>query len=545
MIGQRSQNQQNRNTIKASTFGSNENNKSTILSLILVFCIPVLLYLQTVRFGLTSFDDDRIIRNNIEFLSHFENALKAFQTDAFIVKTSQFYRPLQTLSYMTDIRLSGGNNTWMYHLTNVLLLGLIACLLFLLLRRFLIPRKLALLSTLVYCAHPLFVSSIAWIPARGDLLLSLFSFLSFLFLIEYLQNKKFRYLFLHWVAVTLAFFCKETAVFLPFLFIVYYFTFPPEKRFKKNHLLIPTLYVVSGIFWFWLRSKAVGDFSNAIGQDDKVGLMPFLSNLQTIPESLALFFVPVDIAPFQTFSLFKTLTGLAIIVSLSILLFRNKERSGKEKLFCVAWFVLLLLPTMVYKNELIDYLDHRFFLPLTGMLLFVLFIVPAKWFEKGNIRGSGLMLVIFAFLSYFTFTSSRPYADTMTFYNSATAKNPNSPLAFNNRGAAYHNQGLLDKAVSDYTKAIELKPDYATAYNNRGNIYLNQKLNDLAIADFTKAIELKFGSASTYNNRGVAYSRLGLFDKACPDFRKAEELGSTSAKINISRFCKTIRATPN
>lgn len=514
-----------------------ENKRSAILFLVLVFCIPVFLYLQTLKFGLSYFDDDRIIRNNFEFLSHFENAIRAFQTDAFIVKTSQFYRPLQTLSYMTDIYLSGGNNAWMFHLTNILLFGLIASLLFLLLRRFLIPPKLALLGTLVYCAHPLFVSSVAWIPARGDLLLSFFSLLSFLFLIEYLQNKKIRYLLLHWGAFTIALFCKETAAFLPFLYMACYFTFPFERLFGKKQLFLVALYAVSGIFWLWLRSDAIGNYANFPGQIDKVGLMPFLSNLRTIPESLALFFVPVEIAPFQSFSLFKTVTGLVLIVAIGILFFRNKEKSGREKLFAIAWFLLLLLPTMVYKNELIDYLDHRFFLPLTGILFFVLFIIPKKWFVKGDIKNPWLLVFLLVILSYFTFTYSRSFADMMTFYNSATSRNPDSPFAFNNRGAAYHNQGLVDKAVSDYSKAIELKQDYATAYINRGNIYLQQKLYDKAIADFTKAIDLKFGNASTYNNRGVAYIRQGLYDKACPDFEKAEKLGSQSARINISKFC--------
>ena len=143
----------------------------------------------------------------------------------------------------------------MYHLSNILLLGLISCLLFLLLKRFLIPPKLALLSTLIYCAHPLFVSSIAWIPARGDLLLTFFSLLSFLFFIEFLQKEKIIYLFLNWVAFTIALFCKETAAFLPFLFIIYFFTFHTEKRFEKKYLFMIILYAVSGIFWFWLRSK--------------------------------------------------------------------------------------------------------------------------------------------------------------------------------------------------------------------------------------------------------------------------------------------------
>src|ERR1035437_2093735 len=192
-----------------------KNKKDTILPLIIVFCLPVLLYLQTLSFGFTYADDNDIIINNITFLSNFRNAPQAFLKDAFLEKGIHLYRPMQTLSYMADIRLSGGNNTWMYHLTNILLLGLIACLLFLLFRKFLVPLKLALLSTLVYCVHPLFTSSIAWIPARGDLLLTFFSLLSFLFFIEHLQKKKVIYLFLHWLTFTLALFCKENAISLP------------------------------------------------------------------------------------------------------------------------------------------------------------------------------------------------------------------------------------------------------------------------------------------------------------------------------------------
>jgi len=99
-----------KNTIKSKPFDSTINKKSSILPLILVFCIPVFLYLQTLKFGLTYFDDNKIITNHVDFLSHFGNSIKVFQTDAFMADKGHFYRPLQTLSYMTDIQLSGGDN---------------------------------------------------------------------------------------------------------------------------------------------------------------------------------------------------------------------------------------------------------------------------------------------------------------------------------------------------------------------------------------------------------------------------------------------------
>ena len=42
---------------------------------------------------------------------------------------------------------------------------------------------------------------------------------------------------------------------------------------------------------------------------------------------------------------------------------------------------------------------------------------------------------------------------------------------FNNRGYIYKKINDFEKALSDFSKAIELKPDYADTYNNLGNLY--------------------------------------------------------------------------
>ncbi|MGB5772260.1 MAG: tetratricopeptide repeat protein, partial [Crocosphaera sp.] len=42
-------------------------------------------------------------------------------------------------------------------------------------------------------------------------------------------------------------------------------------------------------------------------------------------------------------------------------------------------------------------------------------------------------------------------------------------------GYLHYNLSEYDKAIADYTKAIELNPNYAYAYNNRGLAYYNLK----------------------------------------------------------------------
>src|SRR5437879_3312186 len=50
-------------------------------------------------------------------------------------------------------------------------------------------------------------------------------------------------------------------------------------------------------------------------------------------------------------------------------------------------------------------------------------------------------------------------------------QNPRNAIAYNNRGIAYRIKDEDDRAIADYTKAIEIDPKYADAYYNRGNIY--------------------------------------------------------------------------
>ncbi len=504
-----------------------ENNKKTLFPLAVVFCLTVLLYLQTITFGFIGFDDKELIVKNISYLSDIGNIAQVFLKDAFLGNTSHFYRPLQTVSYMTDIFLSGGNNAWMYHLTHVLLFGSVSCLVFLLLIKFSIPSKAAFISTLIYCAHPLFISLVAWIPARGDLLLVFFSLLSFLFLIEHHRKKKFIYLFFHWLAFTFALFCKETAALLVLLFFFYRFALSTERRFEKKHLLDLALYAVSGAAWFWLRAIATSNLSN---QND-VGFTTLVSNLRTIPESLARFFSPFDSTFISSFSPFYTFSGLGLIILVFIILLTDKEKMKKEKVFFLSWFLLLMLPAMIIKVEFIDYLSHRLFLPLIGMLFFVLFGIPKKWIEKkdgkGNTFAIGGCICIFALLCSSTFINSRSFSDPIAFYDSAVSqdpRNPNNVLLYNNRGNEKYAGSDFQGAIDDFTKAIELNPDYAVGYNNRGTVYSAKGDLERAIKEYDKAIELYPDYIDAYNNRGKAYDETGNHDQAIKDYDKASEL---------------------
>jgi tetratricopeptide (TPR) repeat protein len=53
-----------------------------------------------------------------------------------------------------------------------------------------------------------------------------------------------------------------------------------------------------------------------------------------------------------------------------------------------------------------------------------------------------------------------------------TQSTPNNAVAYYNRGTAYWAKaGEVERAIADFTKAIELDPQYILAYTKLGNAY--------------------------------------------------------------------------
>jgi len=492
-------------------------NRYSFFPLIVVFFVPVLLYLQTVSFGFTHFDDDHIMLEHADFINNITNIPQAFTTDAFIAKDSYFYRPLQTVSYIIDAQFSSGNNPWMFHLSNVLLIGFVAVLLFLLLKKFLIPKSLAFWGTIIFSVHPLFVSSVAWIPARGDLLVTLFSLLSFLFLLQYMQTKRLISVVIHVLSFILALFCKETAAVLPLLFVLYFFCFSKDIHVEKRHVFILVLYTISVIVWYFIRAKIV---TPQLHTNDVLGLTAIVANIRTIPESLALLFIPI-VAPIPQFTVFKTLSGMVFLGGIVILAFINKTTLKKEKLFYITWFCLFMLPPLLFKGGLIDYLCHRFMLPLIGILTLLLSMVPKQWLEHKLFKTPLIPIAVCLLLAGFSFNQSEAYGNPMGYYTAAVNQNNHSALAYHNRGKLKMNNGNFMDAVADLQEAINLCPKYTEAFSDKGSSLYHLGNMQGAIDDYSKAITLNPNSEGVFYNRGAAYFNLADFKDAIADFTKA------------------------
>lgn len=77
-------------------------------------------------------------------------------------------------------------------------------------------------------------------------------------------------------------------------------------------------------------------------------------------------------------------------------------------------------------------------------------------------------------------------------------------------------------AFADYHSALAIIPELPEAFIGRGNIYFLAGKLDRAIEDYSRALDLNISRAYiAYLNRGMAYEKLGRFDVAEMDYRQA------------------------
>ncbi len=126
------------------------------------------------------------------------------------------------------------------------------------------------------------------------------------------------------------------------------------------------------------------------------------------------------------------------------------------------------------------------------------------------------------------------YDDAMKTYTDLIAIAPGEPKAYDQRGLVYQFQSHpeAEKALADYSKAIEIDPNYADAYISRGSLYVDLLGKyDLGIADFNKTLELAPGNLDAIINKGIAYYKEGNFNESLNIFNQV--IGNVQDKGRI------------
>jgi protein O-mannosyl-transferase len=544
--------------------------------LFLLTLIPFVLYIRIVNFDFTNFDDQAIINSHYNIIGDISNIKEAFTHDAFMSDRGDlFYRPAQTISFMTDAQI-GGQNLWIYHLTNLLLHILTVITLFFFLKRTGIKEEISFLLSLCFSIHPLLTHTIAWIPARGDLLAGLFSLVSFIAFLKYVDNRKIVFLILHSFVFMLALFSKETSVLVPVLILMYYY-FVLKKPFRINEIIpFIAVWLSSLGLFYYLRHFVV----KVIINPNTFGIIPFIKNLRTIPITFGKFFLPLNLTTLPFFDNIAAIIGVILLAGFSVLFIKYIHSEKRIIIWGVVWFLAFTIPPMFFRAHIIgigfEYFEFRAYLPVIGILIILGIMakeLPARISFNKILKVIIPVLLVYGYIAY---NHSSDFANPLSFFSSAIDANPQNAFAISERGSTYFKNNNVDLAIADYDYSIKLSPEFSTPYFNKGALYsylkdhnnsehyftlslkydtlhpeacnpvessyfclssekLSLKKYDEAIVLLNKAVLKYPDNGSLHNNLGKAYYAMTKYDSALYEYNRAVKLEQNNYEYYSNR----------
>jgi len=423
-------------------------------------------------------------------------------------------------------------------------------------------KQIALFTALLFACHPIQTQAVTYIAQRFASLATLFFLLS---LVAYVRSRlplgatAVNHRSLTWygvslVAAVLAMKTKEIAFTLPVIIILYEFLFL-EGAIKKRVLLLLPLLLTMAIIPLNLLGTArpIGDIISDISEVTKLQTTAsrgeyLVTELTVIVTYLRLLFFPVDQNLDYDYPLFESFFTpevvfsflvLALILGTGAYLLYHDRRSpgiGRLTAFGIFWFFI----TLSVESSVIPIADviyeHRLYLPSVGFFLAcmsaVFWAVDRLRDRWAKVEGAVVIFLAGAVIAFtgITYARNTVWQTEVGLWKDIISKSPLKARGYNGLGLAYFNEGIYDKAIEAFARAIELYPAYGVAFNNIGNSYFRTGLYEKAIEAQTRAIALEPDNAIFRDNRGLTYSAIDAYDRAIADFAAAIKLDPSYAK---------------
>jgi len=326
-----------------------------ILFFVFLACVCLTIYSGYLYSGFV-FDDQVLVQDN-PLIKSARLLPRVFKTDIYEYWIGQqlfdrMYRPLQMVSYYLDYNLWGVNPAG-FRFTNLFLHLVNAVLVFYLIWMLFKNNLLAGATSLLFLVHPVQISSIAYISARGDLLSGLFILSGCILFIKFLNSSDIRFYLLSVLSGALALLSRENALLL--IFFLFLFSFLVSKR--KPSFKIWSGFFILYIFYFFIRVIALGPTALATHAIYLQGGLK-LANFSNVifnyfllllwPQNLGMFHLIDFIQKLSGVSLYFFVSGLLIVLSVFVFWFKKRRFAHPVLKFSLFWFLIGMLPVYLY-----------------------------------------------------------------------------------------------------------------------------------------------------------------------------------------------------
>jgi len=563
-----------------------------ITLLLLVITFSLALYSGALSNGFVYDDMKTVLKNNwitdIKYIPEiFTKSVWGFYQEA---PKSNYYRPLMHLIFMINYH-TFGLSAWGFHLTNILFHAGSSVLVFLLCSELLKKsgahtgvftsfRKGVIsppfVGALLFAAHPVNTESVTWVTGITEGSFVFFYLLAFYLYVRQSDSAKLLNagLILSAGAFFLAALCKETALTLPILILIYDYASSRQSFFKLSHVKKYLPYLLLSACYFVLRLSALGGFAPIKSHESMSFYQQAINVLPLFTRYIEKLLFPLNLKLFYTFHPISSLFSLRgivplcvsiVFIAITFLAFR-KNRLSFLGLMVI---VVPLLPTFYIAGiEAQPFAERYLYLPSFGFALIVVFMLG--WVQKNGRRSAALLTIalftVIGLYSIKTVERNSVWQSNYTLFADGVEKSPNNVEARYNLGialmkmgrtdeaidhletviqnnltyvSAYHalgenymRKGRLRKALSYYRIALSLKPT-AKAHYNLGNVYFKMNRLSEAIEHYKKALKKKPNIAVIYLNLGRAYIRMGQIDLAINAYKKALKLKPSDAMTRV------------
>ncbi|MFA5975555.1 MAG: tetratricopeptide repeat protein [Elusimicrobiota bacterium] len=314
--------------------------------------------------------DDHVMIETNPSMTHWSLSVlrEDFTTDAFRGQGDAYYRPAQILTNRVDYTL-WGLRPFGYHLTNLLTHALNALLAAELVAAFGFSALVALSTGCLLAVHPIVVEQLMIVAGRAELFGLCFTLLTLLVLFRKGVPSATTASFLFFMGLLY----KESVLVLPLLAVL---CFALRRERAERYLRILWLLPVIPVY-LWLRHHAVGPVALAI-DPHLASIFFFKAFPQVLLRYLTLLGFPWNL---HSHRMMPSLTHwwpalFVLLIGLAAGLIWKRRKTG---LFCLAWFIVCLLPKTPIMMTGNFTLDHWVYPGAIGVFLPLSIFFAAQW----------------------------------------------------------------------------------------------------------------------------------------------------------------------
>ena len=475
--------------------------------------------------------------------------------------TEQYYPALHSGFWLEH--LLWGDSAEGYHLANILIHGMSACVLVLILRRLSVAG--AWLAGFIFALHPVCVESVAWISEQKNTLSTVFYLLSALVYLRLDEKKRTpgdsdgagvagSHPGLHILAFALyaiALLSKSMAATLPAALLVVFWWRRGSLSWKGDvRPLIPWL--ILGAAFGLFSGSVERNYIGATGPDfafspvERIliaGRATWFYLGKLVWPAHLVFIYPrwhVDAGAWWQYLFPAGALGFtAFLWSL--------RRLSRGPLAAWLFFVGALFPILgfmnVYAFVFSFVADHWQYLASIGVFTAAA-VAWGRWRNSAGFAAPAASVACaVALVSVLGILARREcpkYHDVETFYRTILRRNPACWLAYNNLGSVLQEQGRTAEALSCFEEALRLRPNYLEAQNNVGAALFKTGYCAEAIPHYREALRLFGRYIEARNNLAVALAACGRFSEAIAEYeqvlRQNSDYPGAHSNLGIALF---------